>query len=91
MPLKPCFYQDFSDEIPVEHQMLVKRIYQLWMCEPLGVPTEGSAVWPSPGPDMRLILNALLARAPGPVAVLGDLPYSSPTCVPFQFTVPLWV
>lgn len=31
--LKPCFYQDFSDEIPVEHQVLVKRIYRLWMCE----------------------------------------------------------
>lgn len=36
LPLKPCFYQDFSDEIPVEHQVLVKRIYRLWMCEPLG-------------------------------------------------------
>lgn len=35
LPLKPCFYQDFSDEIPVEHQVLVKRIYRLWMCEPL--------------------------------------------------------
>jgi hypothetical protein len=37
LPLKPCFYQDFSDEIPVEHQVLVKRIYRLWMCEPLRV------------------------------------------------------
>lgn len=36
VPLKPCFYQDFSDEIPVEHQVLVKRIYRLWMCEPRG-------------------------------------------------------
>lgn len=34
IPLKPCFYQDFADEIPVEHQVLVKRIYRLWMCEP---------------------------------------------------------
>lgn len=33
IPLKPCFYQNFSDEIPIEHQVLVKRIYQLWLCE----------------------------------------------------------
>lgn len=33
VPLKPCFYQDFSDEIPIEHQVLVKRIYRLWLCE----------------------------------------------------------
>nr|XP_023397038.1 secretory carrier-associated membrane protein 4 [Loxodonta africana] len=34
IPVKPCFYQNFSDEIPIEHQVLVKRIYHLWMCEP---------------------------------------------------------
>lgn len=33
IPLKPCFYQNFSDEIPIEHQVLVKRIYRLWLCE----------------------------------------------------------
>ncbi|KAI2587742.1 SCAMP4 isoform 13, partial [Pan troglodytes] len=39
IPVKPCFYQNFSDEIPVEHQVLVKRIYRLWMfyCATLGV------------------------------------------------------
>lgn len=31
VPLKPCFSQDFSEEIPMEHQVLVKRIYRLWM------------------------------------------------------------
>ncbi|KAB0391900.1 hypothetical protein E2I00_002117, partial [Balaenoptera physalus] len=31
IPLKPCFYQNFSDEIPIEHQVLVKRIYRLWL------------------------------------------------------------
>lgn len=36
IPLKPCFYQNFSDEIPIEHQLLVKRIYRLWLCEPRG-------------------------------------------------------
>lgn len=36
IPLKPCFYQNFSDEIPIEHQLLVKRIYRLWLCEPAG-------------------------------------------------------
>lgn len=36
IPLKPCFYQNFSDEIPIEHQVLVKRIYRLWLCEQWG-------------------------------------------------------
>ncbi|KAK2496012.1 hypothetical protein MC885_013722, partial [Smutsia gigantea] len=36
LPLKPCFYQNFSDEIPIEHQVLVKRIYRLWLCELAG-------------------------------------------------------
>ncbi|XP_030629671.1 secretory carrier-associated membrane protein 2 isoform X1 [Chanos chanos] len=30
-PIKPCFYQDFSEEIPVEHQRLCKMLYYLWM------------------------------------------------------------
>ncbi|XP_074060767.1 secretory carrier-associated membrane protein 4 isoform X2 [Macrotis lagotis] len=31
IPLKPCFYQNFSDEIPIDHQFIVKRIYHLWI------------------------------------------------------------
>lgn len=47
LPLKPCFYQDFSDEIPVEHQVLVKRIYRLWMfyCATLGVNLVACLAW----------------------------------------------
>ncbi|XP_056137433.1 secretory carrier-associated membrane protein 2 [Lampris incognitus] len=30
-PIKPCFYQDFSEEIPLEHQRLCKMLYYLWM------------------------------------------------------------
>uniref|UniRef100_A0A672KLT6 Secretory carrier-associated membrane protein n=1 Tax=Sinocyclocheilus grahami TaxID=75366 RepID=A0A672KLT6_SINGR len=30
-PIKPCFYQDFSEEIPQEHHRLCKMIYYLWM------------------------------------------------------------
>ncbi|KAK7121932.1 hypothetical protein R3I93_022883 [Phoxinus phoxinus] len=30
-PIKPCFYQDFSEEIPLEHQRLCKMMYYLWM------------------------------------------------------------
>ncbi|XP_051976015.1 secretory carrier-associated membrane protein 2 [Xyrauchen texanus] len=30
-PIKPCFYQDFSEEIPQEHQRICKMIYYLWM------------------------------------------------------------
>lgn len=47
VPLKPCFYQDFSDEIPVEHLTLVKRIYRLWMfyCATLGVNLVACLAW----------------------------------------------
>ncbi|XP_034390233.1 secretory carrier-associated membrane protein 2 [Cyclopterus lumpus] len=30
-PIKPCFYQDFSEEIPPESQRVCKMIYYLWM------------------------------------------------------------
>ncbi|KAL7980404.1 hypothetical protein Chor_014733, partial [Crotalus horridus] len=33
IPLKPCFYQDFDEEIPPLHRTTVKRLYYLWMCE----------------------------------------------------------
>ena len=29
-PVKPCFYQDFDLEIPVEFQHLVRTMYRLW-------------------------------------------------------------
>nr|XP_044990993.1 secretory carrier-associated membrane protein 4 isoform X3 [Jaculus jaculus] len=47
VPLKPCFYQDFADEIPIEHQVLVKRIYRLWMfyCATLGVNLIACLAW----------------------------------------------
>ncbi|XP_012382635.1 secretory carrier-associated membrane protein 4 isoform X1 [Dasypus novemcinctus] len=47
IPLKPCFYQNFSDEIPIEHQVLVKRIYRLWMfyCATLGVNLIACLAW----------------------------------------------
>lgn len=32
-PIKPCFYQDFSEEIPPEYQRVCKMMYYLWMCE----------------------------------------------------------
>ncbi|KAJ3596409.1 hypothetical protein NHX12_002816 [Muraenolepis orangiensis] len=30
-PIKPCFYQDFSEDIPDEHRRVCKMIYYLWM------------------------------------------------------------
>lgn len=33
IPLKPCFYQNFADEIPIDYQSLVKRIYHVWICK----------------------------------------------------------
>lgn len=32
-PIKPCFYQDFSEDIPPEYQRVCKMMYYLWMCE----------------------------------------------------------
>ncbi|XP_062849225.1 secretory carrier-associated membrane protein 2 [Trichomycterus rosablanca] len=31
LPIKPCFYQDFSEEIPEQHRRVCKMIYYLWM------------------------------------------------------------
>ncbi|KAL4613417.1 secretory carrier-associated membrane protein 2-like [Arapaima gigas] len=30
-PIKPCFYQDFAEEIPLEFQRVCKMMYYLWM------------------------------------------------------------
>ncbi|XP_029010227.1 secretory carrier-associated membrane protein 2 [Betta splendens] len=30
-PISPCFYQDFSEEIPPEYQRVCKMLYYLWM------------------------------------------------------------
>nr|XP_046250399.1 secretory carrier-associated membrane protein 2 [Scatophagus argus] len=30
-PIRPCFYQDFSEEIPPEYQRVCKMMYYLWM------------------------------------------------------------
>ena len=30
-PVKPCFYQDFAVDIPLEFQKLVKMMYFLWL------------------------------------------------------------
>lgn len=31
--IRPCFYQNIEEEIPDHHQLLVRRVYQLWMRE----------------------------------------------------------
>ncbi|XP_077174300.1 secretory carrier-associated membrane protein 2 [Paroedura picta] len=30
-PMKPCFYQDFSADIPADYQRICKMLYYLWM------------------------------------------------------------
>ncbi|XP_075875117.1 secretory carrier membrane protein 2, like [Nelusetta ayraudi] len=30
-PIKPCFYQDFEEDIPEEYRRICKRMYYLWM------------------------------------------------------------
>lgn len=32
-PIGPCFYQDFSVDIPLEFQRIVKIAYYLWGCK----------------------------------------------------------
>uniref|UniRef100_A0A8D1Z4A8 Secretory carrier-associated membrane protein n=1 Tax=Sus scrofa TaxID=9823 RepID=A0A8D1Z4A8_PIG len=69
IPLKPCFYQNFSDEIPIEHQVLVKRIYQLWLfyCATLGVNLVACLAWwiaAGSGANFGLALVWLLLFSP---------------------------
>ncbi|MGH0184850.1 UNVERIFIED_CONTAM: hypothetical protein FKN15_016439 [Acipenser sinensis] len=51
IPLKPCFYQDFEEDIPAAHQQLVRRVYYLWICKctPQGsqssIPNQGCTGW----------------------------------------------
>uniref|UniRef100_A0A8C3K2M3 Secretory carrier-associated membrane protein n=1 Tax=Calidris pygmaea TaxID=425635 RepID=A0A8C3K2M3_9CHAR len=44
IPLKPCFYQNFADEIPIDYQSLVKRIYHVWICKLNVKPVLGKCV-----------------------------------------------
>ncbi|XP_026565722.1 secretory carrier-associated membrane protein 5 [Pseudonaja textilis] len=47
IPLKPCFYQDFDEEIPPLHRTTVKRLYYLWMLNSitLAVNLIGCLAW----------------------------------------------
>uniref|UniRef100_A0A674HIL9 Secretory carrier-associated membrane protein n=1 Tax=Taeniopygia guttata TaxID=59729 RepID=A0A674HIL9_TAEGU len=47
IPLKPCFYQNFADEIPIDYQFLVKRIYHVWIfyCITLAVNLIACLAW----------------------------------------------
>lgn len=45
-PVKPCFYQDFSTEIPADYQRICKMLYYLWMCE---CSTQPTGPGPPPG------------------------------------------
>ncbi|KAM4709635.1 secretory carrier-associated membrane protein 4 [Discoglossus pictus] len=47
IPLRPCFYQNFEDDIPAEHRTLVKRVYHLWIfyCVSLAVNLIACLAW----------------------------------------------
>nr|XP_056722032.1 secretory carrier-associated membrane protein 5 [Euleptes europaea] len=47
IPLKPCFYQDFDEEIPPQHRTMAKRLYYLWMLNgiTLAVNLIGCLAW----------------------------------------------
>uniref|UniRef100_A0A9L0T1Q6 Secretory carrier-associated membrane protein n=1 Tax=Equus caballus TaxID=9796 RepID=A0A9L0T1Q6_HORSE len=48
-PIKPCFYQDFSIEIPADYQRICKMLYYLWMLiyviQLVGIPNLGDSGW----------------------------------------------
>ncbi|NXC76731.1 SCAM2 protein, partial [Anhinga anhinga] len=37
-PIKPCFYQDFSADIPADYQRICKMLYYLWMLHSITPP-----------------------------------------------------
>ncbi|XP_069597345.1 secretory carrier-associated membrane protein 4 isoform X4 [Ranitomeya imitator] len=47
IPLRPCFYQNFEEDIPAEHRILVRRIYHLWLfyCLSLAVNLIACLAW----------------------------------------------
>ncbi|XP_070985643.1 secretory carrier-associated membrane protein 5-like isoform X3 [Oncorhynchus clarkii lewisi] len=47
IPLQPCFYQDFDEEIPEQHRTMCKRLYHLWILYAitLAVNLAGCFVW----------------------------------------------
>ncbi|CAB1339529.1 unnamed protein product [Coregonus sp. 'balchen'] len=47
IPLQPCFYQDFDEEIPEQHRTMCKRLYHLWILHAitLAVNLVGCFVW----------------------------------------------
>ncbi|XP_074834641.1 secretory carrier-associated membrane protein 4 isoform X2 [Carettochelys insculpta] len=69
IPLKPCFYQNFVDEIPIDYQSLVKRIYHLWIfyCITLVVNLIGCLAWwigGGPGVNFGLAILWLVLFSP---------------------------
>ncbi|XP_064859039.1 uncharacterized protein LOC115144696 isoform X1 [Oncorhynchus nerka] len=45
-PINPCFYQDFSVEIPMEHRRVCQMLYYLWMQQRcVLLPSQNNAVY----------------------------------------------
>lgn len=44
-PVKPCFYQDFEEEIPEDYRRICRRMYYLWMCMYLLYGLCGQWLW----------------------------------------------
>lgn len=62
-PVRPCFYQDFSTEIPADYQRICKMLYYLWMCESSSCC---SGLWAKSGPSLESPVCALAAPPPKP-------------------------
>ena len=39
-PIKPCFYQDFEEDIPEQYRKICIRMYYLWVCTYYTAPIE---------------------------------------------------
>ncbi|KAM4560805.1 secretory carrier-associated membrane protein 2-like [Fundulus diaphanus] len=61
-PIKPCFYQDFSGEIPVEYQRVCKMMYYLWMCECITFLGMFQYHCEAPTPNVTMLLAAHNAK-----------------------------
>lgn len=88
-PVKPCFYQDFSTEIPADYQRICKMLYYLWMCESSSCPFELKGKMECVSRVQAVLWLLLLGRLQ-PSAVLARLGgiIGSPQSVPCPENLP---
>lgn len=79
-PVKPCFYQDFSVEIPADYQRICKMLYYLWMRESLACLLELTLKW-GVTPEPFLGSGCSFPQTPAFLMLGGGGGYLRPTCL----------